>query len=89
MDSKKDMEESKELVWGPGWLTEGKEYIVETYHVDTITGRYKGTYKKPELYIPYVILYDVIQYDMVTNAETTFPHRIFYRIDKFYNSDKL
>ena len=73
---------NKKLVWGPGWLTDGNQYIVETYHVDSITGRYKGTYKNPDVANPYVILYDVI--DMDTKTETTLPQCIFYKTDKFY-----
>ena len=68
-----------ELQWGNGMFSEGKQYIVETYH-----GFYKGTYKKPVMAIPYVILYNVIK-DKNKMAQV-----IFYREDKFYDaSDKV
>jgi hypothetical protein len=51
--------DSFELEWGHGMFTEGKEYIVETRK-----GFYKGTYKKPEMAIPYVILYNVKKDDI-------------------------
>jgi hypothetical protein len=66
-----------ELEWGHGMFTEGKQYIVETRH-----GFYKGTYKKPEMAIPYVILYNVTK-DKTKNAQV-----IFYREDKFYDAEQ-
>ena len=64
MESKKDLDiEPKELVWGPGWLTEGKQYIVETYDLDRVTGRYKGTTKSQNyifLMLFYMMLYNII-----------------------------
>jgi hypothetical protein len=71
------MNEMFELEWGHGMFTEGKEYIVETYH-----GFYKGTYKKPVMAIPYVILYNVTK-DKTKNAQA-----IFYREDKFYDAEQ-
>ena len=71
------MDESFELVWGHGMFTEGKEYIVETRR-----GFYKGTYKKPQMYIPYVILYNVKK-DQCKKSEL-----IFYREDKFYDAEQ-
>ena len=68
--------EAFELEWGHGMFTEGKEYVVETRH-----GFYKGTYKKPEMAIPYVILYNVKKDD------TNIPQVIFYREDKFYDAE--
>ena len=62
--------DSFELEWGHGMFTEGKEYIVETRK-----GFYKGTYKKPEMAIPYVILYNVKK-DNIKMAQV-----IFYRED--------
>jgi predicted ATPase len=70
------MDESFELVWGHGMFTEGKEYIVETRQ-----GFYKGTYKKPEMAIPYVILYNV------KKDKTKMAQCIFYREDKFYDAE--
>lgn len=66
-----------ELVWGHGIFTEGKQYIVETRD-----GFYKGTYKKPEMAIPYVILYNVIK------DKTKIVQVIFYREDKFYDAEQ-
>jgi len=71
------MDEVFELVWGHGMLTEGKQYIVETSQ-----GFYKGTYKKPELFIPHVILYNV------TKDKTKMTQVVFYRQDKFYNAEQ-
>jgi hypothetical protein len=71
------MNEVFELEWGHGMFTEGKQYIVETYH-----GFYKGTYKKPETFIPYVILYNV------TKDETKMAQVLFYREDKFYDAEE-
>ena len=68
--------DSFELEWGHGMFTEGKEYIVETRK-----GFYKGTYKKPEMAIPYVILYNVKK-DDIKIAQV-----IFYREDKFYDAE--
>ena len=84
------MNEKVELVWGPGFLTEGNEYVVDVYHVDTIIATYKGTYKKREKAIPYVILYDVRFYDKNTKTftETTCSQWTFYSTDKFYNADE-
>jgi hypothetical protein len=65
-----------ELEWGHGMFSEGKQYIVETYH-----GFYKGTYKKPVMAIPYVILYNV------TKDKTKMTQVIFYREDKFYDAE--
>ena len=62
---------------GHGIFTEGKQYIVETRH-----GFYKGTYKKPEMAIPYVILYNVIK------DKTKMVQVIFYREDKFYDAEQ-
>ena len=70
------MNEAFELKWGHGMFAEGKEYIVETRD-----GFYKGTYKKPEMAIPYVILYNV------TKDENKMPQVIFYREDKFYDAE--
>jgi hypothetical protein len=85
------MEQKKktELIWGANFLTEGKEYVVEIYHVDTLVARYKGTYKKREKPIPYVILYDVKFYDTNLKAftEKTCSQRTFYRTDKFYDAN--
>ena len=67
---------SFELEWGHGMFTEGKEYIVETRK-----GFYKGTYKKPEMAIPYVILYNVKK-DNIKMAQV-----IFYREYKFYDAE--
>jgi hypothetical protein len=79
LDSNPEIEsEVTALVWGYGMLSEGKQYIVETKR-----GYYKGTYKKPEIYIPYVILYNV------TNNEKKYPHMIFYNTDSFYNADEF
>lgn len=77
-----DSNESFELVWGHGMFTEGKQYIVETSH-----GFYKGTYKKSEMEVPYVILYNVKK-DECTNDKTTMREVIFYREDKFYDAEK-
>jgi hypothetical protein len=71
------MNEVFELEWGHGMFTEGKQYIVETPH-----GFYKGTYKKPEMHIPYVILYNV------TKDKTKMTQVIFYREDKFYDAEE-
>ncbi len=78
------MEQKKknELIWGANFLTEGKEYVVETYRVDTLVGIYKGIYKKREKPIPYVILYDVKK-DQNKMAQVT-----FYRQDKFYDAEQ-
>jgi len=65
-----------EIEWGHGMFSEGKEYIVETRK-----GFYKGTYKKPEMAIPYVILYNVKK-DDIKMAQV-----IFYREDTFYDSE--
>jgi hypothetical protein len=83
------MDQNIEIIWGPGFLTEGNEYVVETYHVDTLLATYKGTYKKREKAIPYVILYDVRFYDTHTKtfSEITCSQWIFYRTDKFYDAD--
>lgn len=58
-------------------FTEGKQYIVESRH-----GFYKGTYKKSEMAIPYVILYNV------TKDQTKMSELIFYREDKFYDAEQ-
>ena len=71
------MNEVFELEWGHGMFTEGKQYIVETRN-----GFYKGTYKKPEMYIPYVILYNV------TKDKTKMTEVIFYREDTFYDAEQ-
>jgi len=68
--------DSFELEWGHGMFTEGKEYIVETRK-----GFYKGTYKKPEMAIPYVILYNVKK-DHIKMSQV-----IFYREDTFYDAE--
>jgi hypothetical protein len=68
--------DSFEIEWGHGMFTEGKEYIVETKK-----GFYKGTYKKSEMAIPYVILYNVKK-DDIKMAQV-----IFYREDKFYDAE--
>ena len=79
LDSNPEIEsEVTALVWDYGMLSEGKQYIVETKK-----GYYKGTYKKPERAIPYVILYNV------TNNEKKYPHMIFYNTDSFYNADEF
>lgn len=70
------MNEIFELEWGHGMFTEGKEYIVETSK-----GFYKGTYKKPEMAIPYVILYNVKKDDIKIDQV------IFYREDTFYDAE--
>lgn len=70
------MNEVFELEWGHGMFTEGKQYIVETHK-----GFYKGTYKKPEMAIPYVILYNVKKDDIKMGQV------IFYREDKFYDAE--
>ena len=72
-----DSNESFELVWGHGMFTEGKQYIVESSQ-----GFYKGTYKKSDMALPYVILYNV------KKDETTMREVIFYREDKFYDAEK-
>lgn len=66
-----------QLVWGPGMMKEGKQYIVETQK-----GFYKGTYKTPDTYIPYIILYNV------TKNENKMAQVLFYRTDKFYDADE-
>lgn len=66
-----------ELEWGHGIFSEGKQYIVETRH-----GFYKGTYKKTEMAIPYVSLYNV------TKDKTKMAQVIFYREDKFYDAEQ-
>jgi hypothetical protein len=66
-----------ELQWGHGMFSEGKQYIVETRN-----GFYKGTYKKPVMAIPYVILYNV------TKDKTKMAQVIFYREDKFYDAEQ-
>jgi hypothetical protein len=73
---KMDSNEAFKLEWGHGMFTEGKQYIVETRH-----GFYKGIYKKPEMAIPYVILYNVKK-DQYKMAQV-----IFYREDKFYDAE--
>ena len=70
------MNEIFEIEWGHGMFTEGKEYIVETSK-----GFYKGTYKKPEMAIPYVILYNVKKDDIKMGQV------IFYREDTFYDAE--
>lgn len=66
-----------QLVWGPGMMKEGKQYIIETRN-----GFYKGTYKKPETYIPYIILYNVTK-NQIKMAQT-----FFYSTDKFYDAEE-
>ena len=83
-----DLNQNVQLIWGPGFLSEGKEYIVEITHVDTIIAIYKGTYKKPEKANPYVILYDVTKYDANKGSfsKTKCEHWICYITDKIYNA---
>jgi len=71
------MNKAFELEWGHGMFTEGKQYIVDTPY-----GFYKGTYKKPEMAIPYVILYNV------TKDKTKMAQMFFYREDKFYDASQ-
>ena len=81
------MNQKKELVWGPGFLIDGNEYVVDTYHVDTIISTYKGTYKNAEKATPYIVLYDVTKYDANTKTfhKTKCKYWICYRTDKLYN----